>query len=531
MVDRWDEKAINLGDFNEVRSECERPDESPLGGYSFTWPLKSAAKMSKLDRFLITKGLLILFPHLSALCLDNHLSDHRPILMRDMIRDYEVAELAQKAKIRWANEGDENSRYFHGILNRKRSQISIHGILNDGEWIDDPFMVKRNSLDHFSNRFSKMNSSRFKLDLVFPKQLSFIQSEDLERPVTYNEVKVVVWECGTNKSPGPDGFTFEFFRNFWSIVDKDVVDAVREFFYSLKFNQLSFLEDKFLMALSFFNEFLSWCKHKNFKALIFKVEFEKAFDCVKWDYLDDVLRAFGFGKKWCNWIKGCLVSARGSILVNGSPTLEFHFYKGLKQGDPLSPFLFILVMESLHLSFNRVLNAALVKGISLNDSLTLSHLFYVDDAVFVGEWDGSNIKTLVHVLKCFFLAYGLKINLQKSKPMGIGINKMEVDKAVWLVGCFTFSTPFNYLGVKVGDVTSKVKSWDEVISKLSNRLSKWKLNTLSIGGRLTLIKYVLTLIPLYQMSIFKVPIGVLNKLESIRRNVFNGIDGTARKMY
>ncbi|GKB41257.1 hypothetical protein Tco_0886199 [Tanacetum coccineum] len=124
------------------------------------------------------------------------------------------------------------SWYFHGILNSKRSQLAIHGILNDGDWIDDPLMVKKSFLDHFSNRFSKPNSSQIKLDLVFPKQLSSMQSDDLERPVTYDEVKAAVWDCGTNKSPDPDGFSFEFFRDFWSTVDIDVVDAVREFFYS-----------------------------------------------------------------------------------------------------------------------------------------------------------------------------------------------------------------------------------------------------------------------------------------------------------
>ncbi|GKE16345.1 RNA-directed DNA polymerase, eukaryota [Tanacetum coccineum] len=309
--------------------------------------------------------------------------------------------------------------------------------------------------------------------------------------------------------------------NRLSLVIGDLISEVQSAFVP----QRQILDGPFIL-----NELLSWCKHKKLKALIFKVDFEKAFDCVRWDYLDDVLKSFGFGYKWCSWIKGCLESAMGSILVNGSPTSEFRFYKGLKQGDPLSPFLFILIMESLHLSFNRVMSAGLFKGISLNESLTLSHLFYADDAVFVGEWDVSNIKTLVHVLKCFFLASGLKINLHKSKLMGIGINRRDVEKAARLIGCSTFSTPFNYLGVKVGDDMSKIKSWDEVTSKLSSRLSKWKLNTLSIGGRLTLLKSVLTSIPLYHMSIFKVPIGVLNKLESIRRNFFNGVDGTVRKM-
>nr|GEV67178.1 RNA-directed DNA polymerase, eukaryota [Tanacetum cinerariifolium] len=120
---------------------------------------------------------------------------------------------------------------------------------------------------------------------------------------------------------------------------------------------------------------------------------------VRWDFLDEVLRKFGFGDKWCKWIKCCLKSSRGSILVNGNPTKEFAFGRGFKQGDPLSSFLFILIMKSLHLSFTRVVNAGLFKGISISDGfVNLSHLFYADDAVFVGQWSDSNITTLVHMV-------------------------------------------------------------------------------------------------------------------------------------
>ncbi|GJS20362.1 gypsy type transposase [Tanacetum coccineum] len=119
--------------------------------------------------------------------------------------------------------------------------------------------------------------------------------------------------------------------------------------------------------------------------MVFKVDFEKAFNLIRWDYLDDVLKKFGFGDKWCGWINGCLKSAKGSALVNGSPTPEFKFHKGLKQGDPLSPFLFILIMEILHLSFKRVMNAGLFASIPLDNSLTISYLFYTDDAIFVGK--------------------------------------------------------------------------------------------------------------------------------------------------
>ncbi|GJY32596.1 zinc finger, CCHC-type containing protein [Tanacetum coccineum] len=151
----------------------------PLDGYAYTWAHKTANKMSKLDRFLVFKGLLASFPYLSALCLDRNLSDHRPILMRELSIDYgptlftffhswfnldgfekmvedtwkslatvnsyelndinsiDSLEAAQKSKVRWAIEGDENTKFFHGILNSKRSHLTIRGTLVDGEWIVD----------------------------------------------------------------------------------------------------------------------------------------------------------------------------------------------------------------------------------------------------------------------------------------------------------------------------------------------------------------------------------------------------------
>ncbi|GJZ21920.1 RNA-directed DNA polymerase, eukaryota [Tanacetum coccineum] len=186
-------------------------------------------------------------------------------------------------------------------------------------------------------------------------------------------------------------------------------------------------------------------------------------------------------------------------------------------------------MESLHLSFNNILNAWLFKGIRIDESLTLSHLFYADDAVFIGKWDKANVVTIVHMLKCFFLASGLKINIDKSKLMGIGISHEDVNAAANIIGCSTISTPFNYLSVKVGMSFSRSKSWDEVLAKFSSRLLNWKIKTLSVGGHLTLIKSVPSSLPLYHMSIYKAPMGVLHSMESFHRKNFNGVDKNEKK--
>nr|GFB66899.1 RNA-directed DNA polymerase, eukaryota [Tanacetum cinerariifolium] len=423
-------------------------------------------------------------------------------------------DLAQKAKIKWSIEGEENSSFFHRMLNKKRNQSNIRGIMVDGVWKEQPNDVKKEFLNHFQERLDKPVERRVTIDMSYSRSISSEQRDELEREVTIEEIKTALWNCGTDKSSGPDGFTFNFYRQFWSTIDKDVYAAVNHFFINgdipagsliLKVPDANLVKDSRPISLigsiykiiakiltnrlinvlgdivsevqsafivgrqildgSFIlNEVLHWCSKKKQKSLIFKVDFEKAYDSVRWDFLDDVLKKFGFSNKWCNWIQCCLKSSRGFILVNGSPTDEFQFYKGLKQGDPLSPFLFILIMESLHLSFQRVVDVGLFKG----------------------------------------------------KIMGVNVEGSYVNQAAVKLGCQVLTSPFIYLGTKVGGTMSRVQAWQEVMEKVKTRLSKWKMKTLSIGGRLTLLKSVLGSIHIFHMSIFRVPSKVLQILESIR---------------
>nr|GEY19151.1 RNA-directed DNA polymerase, eukaryota, reverse transcriptase zinc-binding domain protein [Tanacetum cinerariifolium] len=452
-----------------------------------------------------------------------------------------ASEAAQKAKIKWFVEGDENSSFFHGMLNKNRNQLSIQGVMADGVWIENPDLVKDEFVQHFSSRFGKPTDIRASINMNFPKVLSIVQKEELECDVSKEELKQAVWDCGMDKSPGPDGFTFVFFRKFWLTIENDVYEDVTYFFTNRVIPRGC---NSSLIALTpktpganmenfdgsfILNEVTHWCTVKKKQALIFKVDFEKAYDSVRWNFLDEVLQKFGFCNKWCMWIQSSLRSSRGSILVNGSPTEEFQFYKGLNQGDPISPFLFILIMESLHLSFQMVVDVGMFTGINLSPSVNLSHMFYADDAVFIGHWNDSNINTLVNVLECFYHASGLRINMCKSKIMGVHVEGDLVKHAASKLGCLILNTLFVYLGTKVGGKISRVKEWNEVVDKVVSRLSKWKIKTLSIGGRLTLLKWVLGSIPIFHMSIYRVPLRVLQQLESIRNRFFNGNDLGSKK--
>nr|GEV75932.1 RNA-directed DNA polymerase, eukaryota [Tanacetum cinerariifolium] len=143
---------------------------------------------------------------------------------------------------------------------------------------------------------------------------------------------------------------------------------------------------------------------------MFKVDFQKAFDSVRWDHLDDILGKFGFGDKWRGWIRGCLQSPKALVLINGSPTDEFLFHRGIQQRDPLSLFLFILVMETS----------------------------------------------------------GLKINVTKSSLYGVGVRCSDVQMMADMFGCLANNLPFTYLGVKVGANMDRINAWHEPIQSVNS---------------------------------------------------------------
>nr|GEW89924.1 RNA-directed DNA polymerase, eukaryota, reverse transcriptase zinc-binding domain protein [Tanacetum cinerariifolium] len=172
---------------------------------------------------------------------------------------------------------------------------------------------------------------------------------------------------------------------------------------------------------------------------------------------------------------------------------------------------------------------SLIGSIKLSSSLSISHMFYADDVVFVGQWCDGNITTLVHVLECFYRASGLRINMGKSKIMGVLVDSDKVKCTASKLGCLILKTPFSYLSSKVGGSMSRVHTWNEVVDRVKNQLSKWKMKMLSIGGRLTLLKSVLGSMPVSQMSIFRAPLTVLRTLKSIRSQFFKGQELNSKK--
>jgi len=171
------------------------------------------------------------------------------------------------------------------------------------------------------------------------------------------------------------------------------------------------------------NEVVDEARKKNKDLMLFKVDFEKVYDSVDWGYLDFVLAKISFPVLWRKWIRECVNTAATYVLVNGSPTDEFPLQRGLRQGDPLSPFLFLLAAEGLNVLMRLLVETQLFTGYSIGDvsPVVVSHLQFADDTLLVGTKCWENVRALRAALVIFEALSGLKVNFHKSSLAGVNI--------------------------------------------------------------------------------------------------------------
>ncbi|GJT60696.1 RNA-directed DNA polymerase, eukaryota, reverse transcriptase zinc-binding domain protein [Tanacetum coccineum] len=499
-------KYILFGDMNEVRSEQERRGsifphnkadvfnsfinntgfiDLPMGGHMFTWTNKAGSKLSKLDKFLISKEVVSLLPDIKITSLDRLWSDHSPILLHctkcdfgpipfkfyhswfnrecinevisskfnnlanptdgrklifheklqalkpkikhwvattksnedshkqvllkdlsvldekidvglaysnnremrikllqeaDTLANFEAMDMIQKARIKWDVEGDENTKFFHCLINQKRRTQSINNIMQEGVWITNPIQIKEAFLNFLKDKFKANDSS-----ITFPparisSTLQPFDREYLESNITMDEVKNAVWECGSDKAPGPDGFTFAFVKSnpinikdfrpisligiHYKIIAELLANRLSKVVGKVvNYEQSAFIKDRQILdGPLILSKVIDWYKKRKKKMMLFKVDFEKAFDTL---------------------------------------------------------------------------------------------------------------------------------NIHKSNIYGIVVSTDDVHLMASNTGCAAGTLPFTYLGLPIGGNMSLNENWKPVIDKFKAKLSDWKANLLSFGGRLTLIKSVL----------------------------------------
>ncbi|GKV03045.1 hypothetical protein SLEP1_g15411 [Rubroshorea leprosula] len=544
-----------------------------LANRRFTWYRPDGSSMSRLDRVLMSGEMYSSGKGWVQHGLKRTVSDHCPIVVKTSVADWgpkpfrvldawqqhpqfkkvvksveqidlrnEVMDLAkeevdlrkegfqqlwdimwkreaiwkQKSRSDWVKLGDQNTRYFHKIANGRKAHNSISGLWSDGQWVEDPEMVKDEMVKHFRNMFQEDDWNRpIPSNLEF-RRISKDQKEWLERPFTEEEIDEGLKSCEGNKAPGPDGRLVRGLNSsFLTLIPKklsprelkdfrpiSLIGCMYKLLAKVLANRLkkvmpviisktqsAFVGGRQLVdSVLVLNEVVDEVRKRKQPAFVFKADFQKAYDCVNWSFLDWMSGAFGFGEKWRGWIKECLSTVRMSVLVNGSPTKEFEMGKGLRQGDPLSPFLFLMVGEALHGLVKKAENEGMLQGAKVGRrGLAVSLLQFADDTVILGEASKENILTVKAILRWFELMSGLRINFSKSCVYGFNMLDNWVRGAARVLHCSVGKTPFVYLGMPVGGNPRCKKFWIPVVSKFRQKLAVWKSALLSFGGRLTLL--------------------------------------------
>ncbi|XP_039034276.1 AP-2 complex subunit alpha-2-like [Hibiscus syriacus] len=360
-----------------------------------------------------------------------------------------------------------------------------------------------------------------------------------------------VWEeissSASDKAPGPDGFTMGFFKKYWPMLKEQIMKFVFDFYTGRKWDhgvnhafislipkklnpeslednmpislvgslykiiskvlskrlvscikdlvspyQFAFIPGRQLLDCAFLaNEGIDYWRKQGRKGVVFKIDFRRVYDTVEWPILLKVMKAMGFGEKWVSWIEYCLSSASISVLVNGSPTEEFPMTKGLRQGCSLSPLLFNLIGELLHLMVIKASDLGLFQGFDIGRSANpflLTHLQFADDLILFCHDSLTNIHNFKRVLRIFSLMTGLHLNLSKSKLFGINVEDATLNEWANDIGCSVGCFPIDYLGLPIGAKKNSEVLWEPVLQNFNNKLAGWKAYSLLMAGRLLLIK-------------------------------------------
>jgi hypothetical protein len=501
--------------------------------------------------------------------------------------------MKQKSRNQWLNLGDGNSAFFHKVV-KVRNASNLVKVLKDDKGINvtDPKLIKemaigfyRNLLGSSSHVFSKSKADR--ISNLIQKRFSTTCIEGMHAPVSRDEVRKTIFAMKANKAPGPDGFSAGFFHKAWPIVGEEVVDAVLEFFVSgillkevnatiitlvpkkknpavmgdyrpisccniiyktitkilanrllpgladvISNNQGAFIPkrsiaENILLAQELVHDYH---KSKGAARCALKVDLMKAYDSVNWEFILHCLLCFGAPRKYVSWVRACIPTPTFSVALNGSLVGFFQGKKGLRQGDPISPYLFVLAMEIL----SRLLAEAAsdVERFRFHpkcSKIKLTHLCFADDLLIFSGADMDSVLTIKEVLADFEDLSGLKANPMKSNFFCAGVHRD--DKAVFLdaLQMPEGSLPVRYLGVPLITKRLSALDCDALVAKVAGRIDSWLVRHLSFAGRLQLITSVLFSLQVFWARVFILPKKVIRMLEQkFNRFLWCGNDSKAK---
>ena len=465
---------------------------------------------------------------------------------------------------------------FSNLLGYFEKKVIAQLKLENGEIISDMKQVNLEIESFYSNLLEtksagllstnfRENFSAFVENLDIPK-LSFEESMSLESDLTLGEIKNVLKSFQSNKSPGGDGFSKEFFETFFDLIGTHLLNSYNEAFTKgqlsisqrrgviclipkddsdltelsnwrpltllnvdykilakaigqriesklsslIHSDQTGFIKGRFIgQNVRLLNDIMEYTEAKNLPGILLFIDFRKAFDTIEWNFLHKCIELYNFGPNIRKWISILYNNVESGVMNAGFMTNYFKVSRGVRQGCPLSPLLFVLAVEMLAL---KIRQDQLCRGIELPNGQNAKISQFADDTTLILE-DTTSLRNAMNIVNSFGVLSGLQLNKKKTKALWIGAsskNKIEPLK----FQCPR--EPIKFLGTYLSHDTAANNSNNFYIKirKMETKLNIWRSRDLTLFGRTMLAKSLGLSQLIYAASMLSVPETVIQQTQS-----------------
>lgn len=266
--------------------------------------------------------------------------------------------------------------------------------------------------------------------------------------------------------------------------------------------------------------------------LAIKTDISKAYDRVEWNFLEKVMIQLGFDTRWVNWVMECVRSVSYEVLINGSPYGKIHPTRGIRQGDPLSPYLFLFCAEVLSQMLRRAEINGIIHGMKVTKHCpSISHLLFADDSLFFCRSTSANCRNLASIFENYEAASGQKINYTKSSIIfGMKIPEIKRQRLKNILGIERIGGGGKYLGLPEQFGRKKVELFYHIVQRVKERTAGWSKKFLSPAGKEILIKSVAMALPVYSMNCFLLPLTICDEINRVLSSFWWGTENGKRKI-
>lgn len=504
----------------------------------------------------------------------------------------EEAFWKQRSRQLWLSLGDSNTGYFHAITKGRRAKNRLTSIEDDQgiPWHEEE-QITRVISQYYSNLFT---SSPFDARPTVSKALNPCITQEMNEKLiaipSPNEVKEALFAIHADKAPGPDGFSASFFQSNWEVISTSIVIEVQRFFVTgflptsmntthirlipkivgpkkvvdyrpialcnvfykiiskllsmrlkqvlnaiISENQSAFIPGRAISDnVLITHEVLHYLKNSGAEKtcpMAVKTDMSKAYDRLEWEFFALVLQRLGFHDTRTNLIMQCLTTVSYSFLINETVKGSVIPNRGLRQGDPISPYIFILCGEVLTgLCKVAERNGSLIGIRVARGSPRINHLLFADDTMFFCHSTPTCCETLQGILLEYEKASGQKINKDKSSiTFSSKTSTTFKESAKLILGIAKEGGKGKYLGLPEHFGRRKRDLFTSIVDRIRQRAVSWSTKHLSRAGKMTMINSVLTAMPSYSMTCFELPVSLCKRIQAaLTRFWWDGNDGTRK---